>query len=137
MFHLPHHQSQRQRLQMLETFQISPICPAILAHGRPFRFWLLLSISRVSFILAGCFWNSRRATKRYFSATLRIFILQLGPQTRQRRGAHMGIPNQYVGEHRNVRWRVLVGERTVSGLHFANLLPLNHHNYKCRRIVIY
>ena len=89
------------------------------------------------FIIAGCFLDSRRATKRYFSATLRIFIFQLGPQTRQGRGAHMGVSKQYVEEHRNVRRQVLVGERTASGPHFVNPSTLNHHNYKCRRIVIY
>ena len=49
----------------------------------------------------------------------------------------MGVSNKYAEEHRNVRRRVLVGERTASGPHFANLLALNHHNYKYRQIVIY
>ena len=36
-----------------------------------------------------------------------------------------------------MRRRGLAGERIASGLHFTNLLTLNHHSYKCRRIVIY
>ena len=67
----------------------------------------------------------------------RIAIFRLGPQTQQMRGAYMEVSKQYVEEHGNVRLRVLVGDRTTSGLHFANLLALNHHNYNYRRIEIY
>ena len=49
----------------------------------------------------------------------------------------MGVSKKHVEAHRNVRQRVLVGQRTASGLHFADLLALNRHNHKCRRIVIY
>ena len=49
----------------------------------------------------------------------------------------MGVSKKHVEAYVNVRQRVLVGQRTVSDLHFADLLAVNHHNYKCRRIVIY
>ena len=64
--------------QMLEKFEISPFCPAILAHSRPFGFSLLLSIAGVYLILVSCLLNSRRATKRYHFGTSRIVIFQLG-----------------------------------------------------------
>ena len=49
----------------------------------------------------------------------------------------MGVSKKHVEAHGNVRQWVLVGQRTASGLHFADPLALNHHNYKGRRIVIY
>ena len=125
-----------RRLQM-ETFEISPFCPAILARSHPFGFKSLLSISIVSFIRVSCFLDSPRATKRYFFATSRIAIFPLGPQTQQRRGVHTGLSKEYIEKHGNVRWRVPASERIASGLHFATLLTLNHHNYQYRRIVIY